>query len=525
MRITELLESAAHQHPGDIAVSSQTRRITYRDLWLTTTIVAKSISELKLKTGTRAAILYENSIEYVIIYFAILKAGLIVVPLDTSAGPESLSFILSNCEVQLLFVQQRFLDRLTKVMAGNSSLEIIIAEESANLPANKARILAWHEVVGESEQRGNASSGPTEFEVPPHLTTERNGVAHELAAIFYTSGSTGTPKGVMLSHRNLITNTWATVDYLKLTSTDSVLVILPFFYIYGNSLLLTHIAVGGRLVIDNRFMYPEVILDTMESERVTGLSGVPSNFMILLNKSTLAKRKLNDLRYFTQAGGAMAPEIIKRLIKACPTKEIYVMYGLTEAAPRVTYLPPNRLVDKVGSIGIPLKGVRVVIADDDGTEVAPGDTGELTVVGDNVMMGYWDQPDEEKTVLREGVLFTGDLALRDRDGFIFIVGRKKEIIKTGGNRVSAKEVEECILKNDNVSEACVFGVKDEILGEAIKAVVVPKTGAKLTPQEVQGYCRRKLANFKVPKHVVFVEGLPKHLSGKINKQAVKEISQ
>jgi len=300
------------------------------------------------------------------------------------------------------------------------------------------------------------------------------------------------------------------------------MVILPFYYIYGNSLLLTHILTGGTLVIDNRFLYPEIVLDTMEKEKVTGLSGVPSNFMILLNNSTFGTRKLEHLRYFTQAGGAMAPEVVRKLIDTFPRKEIYIMYGQTEAAPRVSYCPPEKLREKIGSIGIPVPGVRIRVADEMGNELPIGEIGEITVSGDNVMMGYWNQPDDEEQVVRNGWLFTGDLARKDDDGYLYIVGRKKEIIKAGGNRVSAKEVEECILENDKVAEVAVFGVKDDILGEAIKATIVLKTGKDANQKEIQNFCRSKLADHKIPKYVNFVSDLPKYQSGKVNKMLLKE---
>ena len=200
------------------------------------------------------------------------------------------------------------------------------------------------------------------------------------------------------------------------------------------------------------------------------------------------------------------------------------MYGQTEAAPRVTWLPPERLAEKLGSIGIPVPGVTVDILDDNGHPVADGVTGELTVVGGNVMMGYWNQPDESRQVLKGNRLFTGDLARRDSDGYFYIVGRKKEIIKSGGNRVSAKEVEECLLAHEQIAEASVIGVRDDILGEAIKAVVVLKPGGESNPKEIQNHCKRKLADFKVPKYVVFVEALPKYQSGKVNKLLLQSMS-
>lgn len=209
-------------------------------------------------------------------------------------------------------------------------------------------------------------------------------------------------------------------------------------------------------------------------------------------------------------------------MSAFPDKEIYIMYGQTEAAPRVTYLPPSRLQDKLGSIGIPLEGITVTITDEQGNAVEAGKTGELVVSGDNVMMGYWRQPGEEAEVLRDGRLFTGDLGYKDQEGFVFIVGRKKEIIKSGGNRVSVKEVEECLVANQSILEACVVGVPDPLLGEAIKAFVVLKPDASTDEKEILLHCRRALADFKVPKTIRIVDSLPKYQSGKINRQLLKQ---
>ncbi len=324
----------------------------------------------------------------------------------------------------------------------------------------------------------------------------------------------------MLSHRNLVSNTVATVEYLGLKQTDSVLVILPFYYIYGNSLLLTHLMTGSRIVIDNRFAFPQVVLKTLSAERVTGLSGVPSNFMILLNNPGFVSAKLPALRYLTQAGGGMAPEIINRLRDAFADRDIYIMYGQTEASPRVTWLPPERLEEKLGSIGIEVPGVAVTIVGDDGQEAPVGGVGEMVVTGDNVMLGYWNHPDEEAEILREGRLFTGDLARRDEDGFFWVVSRRKEILKVGGNRVSAREVEERILELPQVLEVAVIGAADEVLGEAIRAVVALRDSQTLEAKIIRDHCRANLATHKTPKYVEFVAALPKLKTGKVDKQGL-----
>ena len=522
MRIEDLLRRTAAEAPESCAAYFDDHTISYGELDMASDLLAEYLRG-HVKPGTRCAILCDNSLEYLVWFFGLFKAGQVVVPLDTSLPAESLASILTDCQAELICAQLKFRRKLPAILDSATSLRAIITDNTlayANRPITKATL---SELVGLIGQPATGAKHNTPKFQPLVLDTLKADPAdNSLAAIYYTSGSTGAGKGVMLSHRNLISNTIGTVEYLKLTPVDSVMVILPFYYIYGNSLLLTHIACGGRCVIDNRFLYPEVVLDTMEQQEVTGFSGVPSNFQILLGNSTFASRKLASLRYFTQAGGAMATETTRRLMNAFPTKEIYIMYGQTEAAPRVSWLPPERLAEKLGSVGIPVPGVQIIVADERENEVPTGETGEIVVVGDNVMMGYWNQPEENRAVLKDGKLHTGDLAKRDKDGFIYIVGRRKEIIKCGGNRVSVKEVEDCLLAHDKVLEATVIGVPDDLLGEAVKAVVVLKPDITADQKEFVLFCKQRLADFKVPKFITFVDTLPKYQSGKVNKLQIKQ---
>jgi len=512
MKVADLLAQSAARFPQTAAAVHHDRSISFRELYEASSRLANRLRQLDLPDGSRVAILFENSIEYVMAFFGAFDSGLITVPLDTSLAPESLNFILKDSGARVLIVQGKYKRHLDTIIGGNDALQLLISDKPLQ-PSDGTPVTLLKDILaGESDPADPAART---------VSAVAGESPHELAAVFYTSGSTGTPKGVMLSHRNLVSNTLATVEYLRLQAGDSVMTILPFYYIYGNSLLLTHVACGGTVVIDNRFMYPEVVLDEMEKQRVTGFSGVPSTFMILLNNTSFTKRQFPRLRYFTQAGGGMAPEVVRRLIDAFPTKEIWIMYGQTEAAPRVTYCPPEKLLEKLGTIGIPVPGVQVKIVDEQFRELPPDQPGEIAVGGPNVMLGYWNQPEDTREVLRNGWLITGDLARKDKDGYIFVVGRKREIIKASGHRVSAKEIEDRILENEKVAEAAVFGVPDEVFGEAIRAAVVLKPGQRADAREIQSWCQKRLAAFKVPKAVTFLESLPKYQSGKVNKLELK----
>jgi acyl-CoA synthetase (AMP-forming)/AMP-acid ligase II len=509
MKVFDLLVNTAAASPEKMAAIHLERQISYGDLHQASLALATRIKQLDLEPGSRVAILFENSIDYLVCFFGSLGSELVTVPLDSSLTPDGLNAILADCGASVLMVQGKYRRHLKMILGDNLPLKLIICDKPVTFLENGPATERLGDILEAESTESTVTTGSTAND-------------SSLAAIFYTSGSTGEAKGVMLSHRNLISNTQATVKYLDLDGDSSMLIILPFYYIYGNSLLLTHMACGGLIVIDNRFMYPEVVLDTLEESKVTGLAGVPSTFMIALNKSTLAKRKLKHLEYITQAGGAMAPEVTRALMAACPNQKLWIMYGQTEASPRVTYLPPERLQEKLGSIGIPVPGVEVVIRDEVGNEAAVGQTGEIVVRGPNVMLGYWGQPEETSEVIQDGWLITGDLAHKDEDGFIFVDGRKREIIKSAGHRVSAKEIEERILEFDMVAEVAVFGMPDDILGESIQAVVVLKADCQAEANDIQSWCQHHLAAFKVPRAVRFVGSLPKYKTGKVNKLALKE---
>ena len=343
----------------------------------------------------------------------------------------------------------------------------------------------------------------------------------DLETIVFTSGSTGVPKGVMLSHLNTVSNMTSICRYLQLGAADRVMAVLPFSYIYGKSLLLTHLQVGGSVVIDNRFTYPDVVLKNMVETEVTGFAGVPSTFTLLLNRSSLRKMRFPALRYITQAGGAMAPAVQQKVAEAFAPAQLYIMYGATEAAPRLSYLDPAVLPRKWGSIGKAVPNVELLIVDGEGQEVAQGETGEIAARGSNIKQGYWKSPEGTASVLKNGLYLTGDLGRTDEEGYFYVVGRKKDIIKVKGYRVSAKEIEEVLLEMEGVHEAAVIGVEDEVLGEAIKAFVVLKQDSRATREEISQYLAGKLAAHKMPKITEICSALPKNESGKILKAQLR----
>jgi acyl-CoA synthetase (AMP-forming)/AMP-acid ligase II len=456
-----------------------------------------------LRRGDRVALLAINSCFHVECTFGILKAGGVSVPLNNAATPDDLAYYVADCGARILVVG-RGMERVVRAaMPRLSGIQLLLSEGGLDIGAcSQTRVIAIERGTGEARK----------------LRADLDG--DDLAYIVYTSGSTGRPRGVMLTHTNCLTNALSVVRYLQLSAQDRVMAVLPFYYIYGQSVLNTHIAVGGSLVIENGFLYPQRVLDRMERERCTGFSGVPSSFAILLNRSNLAERSWEHLRYVTQAGGAMSPALIRRLIDALGSTDIFIMYGATEAAGRLSYLPAQDLQDNIGSIGKAIDGVELRVLRPDGTQADIGETGEIVASGACIMKGYWGAPDATAQVLDGSGYHTGDLARREANGYLTIVGRKGEMIKAGAHRISAREIENAIAEHPKVHEVAVVGVPDEQLGEAILAHVVPSSRDD-PPDDLPAFLRARLPRYKLPARIVLQEALPKNESGKIMKTALR----
>jgi acyl-CoA synthetase (AMP-forming)/AMP-acid ligase II len=362
-------------------------------------------------------------------------------------------------------------------------------------------------------------SGDKEFSLhPPDVQGD------DIAVIIFTSGSTGTKKGVMLTHKNLIANTSSIIEYLGLNETDRMCVVLPFFYCYGASLLHTHLRAGGSIVL-NQKPFLSSILNDIDSYQCTGFAGVPSTYQILINKTRFLEQKFPSLRYFTQAGGQLPNRYIKLITDHFPGKKVYIMYGATEATARLSYLPPELVTTRMGSIGRGIPGVTLAVLNHDMQAVKPSEIGEIAAKGDNIMKGYYNDPEGTDAVLKNGWLFTGDLATVDDDGFIYIVGRSKNIIKSGGYRISPHEIENEILSFEKFSGCVVFGIPDEIMGEAVVAVIQTPDSVDHHElyREIITHCNKKLPSYKVPKKIFFIEEFPLNSSNKLDLAALKEI--
>jgi len=445
-----------------------------------------------------------NSFFWVAAYLGTLRAGLVCVPLPPSIHPDDLAQIVSTTEAETACVESG---------AGLTHLQAIgpfhlITDDDVDVTG--ARSVTTLERLLQHE----GSAGPS---FPTIL-------ADDLAALMFTSGSTGAPRGVMVSHGNIIANTTSIIQSLNLTNADRIMAVLPFHYCFGASLLHTHLHAGASLVVDSRFMYPEIILDRMIESECTGFAGVPTHFQTLLRNSTLRSRQFPHLRYVQQAGGHLAPALTDELRAALPGVKVFVMYGQTEATARLSCLAPELLDAKRGSIGKGIPGVSIRVVGEDGREVASGDAGEIVAAGRNITKGYWRNPQESLATFRNGTLYTGDLATVDDDGYIYIVGRSKDFLKCRGERIACQRLEARLLQFDEIVEAAVISVPDDVLGEAVKAFIVPRNQDDdgVVPR-LQAFCRREMPAHLIPKDVVRLSSMPKSEAGKVLKSELARL--
>ncbi len=507
MILHDYLIKAAHKAPSKTAVITETERVDYATLLSRAERFASAARSVGLEKGDRVVLFTDNSVGYVVSYFGTLLAGGVVVGQSTANKERHLANILRHSEAVGVITSGRSLATVNRIAADCPSLRFVFHDGRFGKIEPPGGIIAREFAEIDAAEGGDR----------PEVAVS----ADDLAQIIYTSGTTGNPKGVALSHKNLSANTESIVGYLGLTERDRIMVVMPFYYSYGNSLMLTHVACAGSVVIDNRFAYPQKIIERMAEEEVTGFAGVPSSFAILLHKAGLAGKNLSTLRYVTQAGGAMSPALTKELSESLSGVEIFIMYGQTEASARLSWLDPGRLFDKLGSIGKAIPGVTLTVQNQEGDPVQPGETGEIVARGDNIMVGYWRNEEATDAVLKEDGLHTGDLATVDEDGFIYIVSRQSDMIKSGAHRISPKEIEEVIMESDGVHEVAVVGEDDALMGENIVALVVAKPGEEVTSIDLMRLCGRHLPLYKLPKRIEFRDALPKTTSGKIRKNLLR----
>lgn len=471
------------------------KRTTYKQVYFDMNSIAKLLVSKGLTKKDSVLILSENSSFFIKNYFGIIKSGCICVPLNPATSVDDVIYITDILKIKYVFIQDKLVKKFNRVFS--DQLTIYTETDLRDLVYN------------------------CELKVDTDIDMK-----NDIALIMFTSGSTAKPKGVMLTHYNLMFNTNSIIKYLKLTKEDRIETVLPFYYCFGTSLLNTHFRCGGSIVINNKFMFPETVLDDINKYDCTGFAGVPSTYQILLRMTDIKVRKLPSLRYITQAGGKLPDVFILELQCCLKNIDIFIMYGQTEATARLSYLPPKLINKKPGSIGKGIPGTQLMVLDKYGVNVKPGEIGEVVARGGNVMKGYFNDKEETQKVLKGDLLFTGDLATIDEDDYIYIVSREKNIIKSGGNRVSPKEIENVIVQIEEVVECAVIGVLDDILGEAVKAFVVLKEiDSIIDDRFIIKYCRDRLPSFKTPKYVEFMSALPKNSSGKILLNVLKSVKE
>jgi len=474
----------------NIAFITKDNELTYGLFKQMCASVLHDLLHNEIKPGDRVAICGLNSPSWAAAYLATMKLGAVVVPLATVLSPDELKRDLAFANCKFIFVDKAL---FPKFSASFGAIQSCILDESLLQPP------------------------PCEWPAPdPNVDLNAD------VALMFTSGTTALPRAVRITHRNIQANTDTIVEYLHLSAQERMMVILPFYYCYGASLLHSHLRVGGSLVISNTFTYPETILDLMSATNCTGLAGVPSTFQALLRNSTFPRRELPSLRKIQQAGGKLHNELLKELVASHPAAQVYVMYGQTEATARLSYLPPELLPTKMGSVGKGAPGITLQVLDENKQPVKPGEVGEIVGMGDNVSPGYLDDPAANAEKFLPGKLFTGDMATVDEDGFIYVVDRKSDFIKSYGHRISSYEIESCVLKIPDIVAAAAVGVPDAAAGELIRVFITLRTDSTCQVEDVLKHCRANLSRHMVPKEIYVIDALPLNANGKVVKSLLRK---
>ncbi len=508
MRYEEHLRARGRERPAHAALVCGQRRIPYSELADSAErFAAALVSDCGFANGERCVLFLDNRAETAIGLFGTLRAGGIFSVINPTTKADKLAYVLNDCEASVLVTQASLLETARTAAAQSPSVRRVVVVDDAGATATETR---WEDFLSTSST----------------LDASPRGIDIDLAMLVYTSGSTGQPKGVMMTHKNIEHAATSITTYLRMSPDDVVLSVLPLAFDYGLYQLLMCVKKGATLVLEKSFAFPQKILPLLASEKITGFPLVPTMAALIVQLRNFKPEWAESVQFLTNTAAALPPAHIQKLREIFPNARVYSMYGMTESK-RCTWLPPEQLDIRPDSVGIAIPFTEAWVADDDGNPLPPNTVGELVVRGGHVMQGYWRNPEATAKALRPGrypwekVLHTGDLFRADDEGFLYFVGRKDDIIKSRGEKVSPKEVENVLYALPGIREAAVVGVPDDILGRALKAILVIDEAATIAPRDVIAHCAARLEEFMVPRLVEFRDALPKTNTGKIRRAALQ----
>ncbi len=498
-----------------IAITHKNHSLSYHEIAKQVKKQAQALVSQNLKPQQRVAIYLPKQIETVTSFFAISQAGGVFVPINPVLKATQVCHILSDCNVQILITSNARLQSLATQLGNCPDLHTIIlvdhqAPDISTYPAH--RLLTWPNFLNHANKQT----------MPKLIDTD-------MAAILYTSGSTGKPKGVVLSHRNIVVGAESVSEYLNMTENDKILAVLPFSFDYGLNQLISAILKGANCVLLD-YLLPRDVIKALDKHKITGLAAVPPLWAQLASLNW--PESINQhLRYMTNSGGKMPKSILETIQSKVPNSQFYLMYGLTEAF-RSTYLPPEQLKQRPDSMGKAIPNVEVLVVREDGSLCAPHESGELVHCGSLVALGYWNDPEKtaehfkpaptqlKELPLTEIAVWSGDQVTQDEEGYLYFIGRKDDMLKTSGYRVSPTEIEEVIYTSGLVKEAAAIGIPHETLGQAILVIVSTKSIEQFNETDLINICKAQLANFMIPAKIIAVAELPKNPNGKIDRKAL-----
>ena len=512
MNTTELLNITAMIVPDRHAIVFDDRRMTFGELADRVSRLANGLADLGVGAGDRVAVMQVNCNEHIESYFATAKLDAIFVPINFRARSEELTFMLNDSGVKAIILGQRYQDMLRQVKP-----ELTTLEHQITLEAPADDFVSYEDLIANSsdEERFPAADGD------------------DVTIIMFTAGTTGTPKGVMLSHNSFSSYILANVEPVDMEVAEKNILTVPLHHIAGVQAVMAAIY-GGRTLVLQRQFDEEGWMKLVQDEQVNRAMMVPTMLKRLMDQPSFGSYDLSSLRVITYGAAPMPLEVIKKAIAEFPDTRFINAFGQTETASTITMLPPDaheiregdpdydQKMKRLGSIGKPLPDVEVRIVDEDGHDVALGENGEIVARGERLMKGYWNREEATRETLRGGWLYTGDLGYWDDEGFIFLSGRAKDFLKRGGEMIAPEEVEQIIMSHPAVDEAAIIGVPDIEWGERVRAIVVKKPGMELTMEEVVEHCRPRMAGFKRPEDVIFIEELPRNPMGKVLKRVLRE---